>query len=495
MSHDATPQPSPARTASASASSVVGLFAAPIELRRIVDELPLSVLITDPRRRIVLLNRQFEVLTGFPEEMVAGAPCWGVLRCCRCMSNCLSEEACDVQGPVTVKCDIINRERKKIPVTITSIPIYDAQGELSGFMETVMDEHLPDHTEDSVVSQVELGSFVGRSQQMDEVFRVVPVVAQTDSSVLITGETGTGKDLLAEIIHRNSERSEGPFIKINCGSLPETLLEAELFGHVKGAFTGAVSDKMGRFRLAHNGTVFLTEIGDLPLALQVKLLTFLDDKVIHPLGGAKGVHVDVRVIAATHRNLEQMVRDGSFRQDLLYRLNVVRLHLPPLRDREGDAPLLLEHFLKAFSARFSKPKVSFDEKSHSFLLHYFYPGNVRELRNIVEYAVNVCRADRISLEELPAYLFDEPKTAAPARTADQTHSGVGGFAAPPSSLESYASRPEKDFSNAASWPEAERRLIMDTLMACRGKRSDAAKRLGWSRSKLWRKMKHYRMDT
>jgi len=313
--------------------------------------------------------------------------------------------------------------------------------------------------------------------------RIVPVVAQTDSSVLITGETGTGKDLLAEVIHKHSDRPDGPFIKINCGSLPETLLESELFGHTKGAFTGAVSDKMGRLRLAHDGTVFLTEIGDLPLALQVKLLTFLDDKIVHPLGSAKGFQADVRIIAATHRNLEQMVREGTFRQDLLYRLNVVRLTLPPLREREGDATLLADLFLKAFCARFKKRIRGVDAQVATFLHGYDYPGNVRELRNIVEYAVNLCQDDHIRLEHLPAYLFTRDEQE--KRTPTLGHSG-------PLRMDTELAQVDLDNVN---WTDIERRIIVDALVKNRGRKGEAAKSLGWGRSTLWRKMKQYGLET
>jgi PAS domain S-box-containing protein len=469
------------RGADSSSSNLTGLFARPIELGKIIDELPLGVMFIDLDRRILQMNRQFEVLTGFSSDKMTGLPCWDVLRCDQCVHDCLAEEAREQQVPVTRKCSLIDRERQKLEVKVTAVPVYDTQGVLFGYMETVMESERSMEDHDSIHSQLQLGSFIGRSEQLEKVLRVVPVVAQTDSSVLIIGETGTGKDLLAEIIHRNSERAGGPFIKINCGSLPETLLESELFGHTKGAFTGAVADKMGRLRLAHNGTVFLTEIGDLPLSLQVKLLTFLDDKIVHPLGSTKGFQTDVRVFAATHRNLEQMVRESAFRQDLLYRLNVVRLHLPPLRERVGDTPLLLDHFLKHFSGRFNKPRIDFDERSRSFLLSYDYPGNVRELRNIVEYAVNVSRGERIGIDELPAYLFEQETLGAVPEDDPQVHPA--------------ASSPEKRVVNAeASWPELERKMILEALLACKGRKSDAAKRLGWSRSKLWRKMKNYGIE-
>jgi DNA-binding NtrC family response regulator len=266
-------------------------------------------------------------------------------------------------------------------------------------------------------------------------------------------------------------------VKVNCGALPESLLESELFGHTKGAFTGAVADRPGRVQLANGGTLYLTEIGDLPLSLQVKLLTFLDDKVVYPLGGTKGVSLDVRIVAATHRDLEEMVERGRFRQDLLFRLNVVRMHLPPVRDRHEDAELLLDHFARKFATSFGKRVPRFSKATHELLLGYAYPGNVRELRNIVEYATNLCQEDRIRRHHLPRYLLEE--RAAPLAklerppSVDPAPAGVGAD---------------------ESWPEVERRMILDALVQARGRRGRAAEILGWGRSTLWRKMKRYGID-
>jgi two-component system response regulator AtoC len=313
---------------------------------------------------------------------------------------------------------------------------------------------------------------------METLFAILPVIAQSDASVLITGETGTGKDMLAEAVHQNSERAKGPFVKINCGALPETLLESELFGHTKGAFTGAVENKQGRFRLAHNGTLYLTEIGDLPLPLQVKLLTFLDDKVVYPLGSNKGFLADVRVIAATHRDLEQMVQEGRFRQDLFFRLNVLRVHIPAVREREGDVRLLLDYFLNSFAQKLDRAISGFSPRALKVLMGYSYPGNVRELRNIIEYAVNVCKEAKVLPRHLPAYLFESQKmpVEAPRKGPDP------GFSVFPLS------------GDTASWPATEKRLILDALIKSKGSRSRAADLLGWARSTLWRKMKQHGID-
>jgi transcriptional regulator with PAS, ATPase and Fis domain len=316
---------------------------------------------------------------------------------------------------------------------------------------------------------------------MERVFQILPVIAQSDSSVLITGETGTGKDFVAEAIHQASPRAKDPFIKVNCGALPETLLESELFGHQKGAFTGAVENKPGRFRLAHNGTLYLTEIGDLPLSLQVKLLTFLDDRIVYPLGSTKGFQVNARVIAATHRNLEQMVRDGRFREDLLFRLNVVRVHLPPLRERGDDVRLLLDHFLHTYVAQFKKPVKGFSARALRILLDYTYPGNVRELRNMVEYALNICQEELIHPKHLPAYLTD-PKQRDWDREEEKQEV--------PSFSRSLGQVPQPD----VNWVDVERGMILDAMVKAGGRRSKAAAMLGWGRSTLWRKMKQYGMD-
>jgi transcriptional regulator with PAS, ATPase and Fis domain len=347
-------------------------------------------------------------------------------------------------------------------------------------MEAMEDLRPALRVEDSFRKGDGLDQIVGRSAKMKELFRLVPVVAQTDSSLLITGETGTGKDILAEAIHKSSDRADGPFVKINCGALPETLLESELFGHKKGAFTGAVNDKMGRLKLAHQGTLYLTEIGDLPLSLQVKFLTFLDDKIVYPLGSTDGFQADVRIIAATHRNLEHMVKEGLFRQDLLFRLNVVRFYMPPLRERGEDINLLLDHFFKLYIARFEKQIKGFSSSAHQFLLNYPYPGNVRELRNIIEYSASICSSDTIGMEHLPAYIFEEKSVY-----------DENSYKAPARIKYDY---PLQNSSDGLNWAAIERQHIVETLLKVHGHKGKAAEILGWGRTTLWRKMKQYGLD-
>ncbi len=467
---------------SLSFGQIRGLFRSPIDLPTLLDRLSTGVVITDRERRVMYLNSASEVLSGFSRIEVRGVPCCHVLRASVCCRQCTMAKIEKNTEPVSVEADIINREHRKIPVRLSAAPLHDAKGALVGFLETVEDIRTSMETSESIQNATSFNRLIGRSAKMKELLQLIPVVAQTDSSLLITGETGTGKDVLAEVIHKASDRAEGAFIKINCGALPETLLESELFGHKKGAFTGAVGDKVGRLRLAHNGTLYLTEIGDLPLPLQVKLLTFLDDKIMYPLGSTSGFQADVRVIAATHRNLEQMVREGHFRQDLLFRLNVVRFHLPPLRERGEDVSLLLDHFLKIFATRFGKHVKDFSRQVRRLLLRYPYPGNVRELRNIVEYATSICPSGIIERDHLPSYLIEEPSIFGDENNALASKSLVP------------SGRDSRDQETELNWGAIERKLILETLVKAKGRRSKAAEMLGWGRTTLWRKMKHYGLE-
>lgn len=485
MNQDGPPKmdPAPVGLDDLTPGRIHGLFAAPLALSSILDPLPVGIIVLDPDQRIIAFNRAVQALTAFTADEAWGVPVEDILRphLGAQQPDPLVEAADSGQAAVR-EGDIINRDRRKVPIRLTVTPLKDAAGRPLGFLETVEDIRLFQRRQEGIDTAYGFGTIIGRSPKMEDFFRILPVIAQTDSSVLITGETGTGKDLAAEAIHQNSARAREPFIKINCGALPETLLESELFGHTKGAFTGAVHDKPGRLRLAHKGTLYLTEIGDLPLALQVKLLTFLDDQVVYPLGSTKGFQADVRVIAATHRNLEQMVRKGLFREDLLFRLNVVRLHLPPLREREGDVPLLMDHFLALFANRFGKKIQRFSSEARRLLLRYSFPGNARELKNIVEYSVNVCQEESIKPDHLPAYLTDLPD-AGPLRPVSDNRSQSAPVAEP-------ESRPIE----RRNWSEIERQMIVDALIQAKGRKSRASEILGWGRSTLWRKMKEYGLE-
>lgn len=454
---------------------ISGLAKNTMALAPFLDEIPLGVAILDRDARVQLVNSAYKALTGFGREDILGVRCLHALRCRFCLQGCRVLKRIESFEPMTRETDIINTDRQRIPIRLTVAPLFDDDGEPAGYLETVQDMRQVTELSRQASQAYSLGGIVGNSPEMEKIFQMLPGVARTDSSVLITGETGTGKDMLAELIHQNSDRASGPFVKVNCGALPETLLESELFGHTKGAFTGAVEDKPGRFRMAHGGSLFLTEIGDLPLTLQVKLLSFLDDKVIYPLGSTSGFHADVRVICATHRDLRAMVREKRFREDLLFRLNVVRFHLPPLRSRGDDVPLLIKHFLAIYSKRFHKDIRGFSERARQTLASYGYPGNVRELRNIVEYAVNFCPDEEIRMNHLPEYIVDPPDIL-PAHSITNPGEVGPGMA---------------DHGTPATLDDLERRMIMDALIRAGGRKGKAAEILGWGRSTLWRKMKYY----
>ncbi|MDA3917673.1 MAG: sigma 54-interacting transcriptional regulator [Deltaproteobacteria bacterium] len=463
----------------------------PLDFIHFIDEIPMGVLVLDLNQRVVHLNKSFEALSGEYIDRAYGVKCHNILRSAACVNNCPLLLMGSENRSISCKSDIINMDRQKLPIRITIAPMLDINGDVKGFIETIQDLRMVEKLDQRQSIAYSFANIIGRSPQMEKIFQTLPLLAQSDTSILITGETGTGKDLVAEAIHQTSEREASPFIKINCGALPETLLESEIFGHEKGAFTGAVGNKPGRFKLAHNGTIFLTEIGDLPLALQVKLLTFLDDKIIFPLGSTKEFNVNVRMIAATNRNLEEMVKEGSFRKDLLFRLNVARIHLPPLREREGDIRLLLDHFFSHYTKQVNKAIKGFSTAALARLIHYNYEGNIRELKNIVEYAVNVAATSVIEPENLPAYLFE------PVTDTHSFSSYSGSFknfnASNPMQTEDIASKPDKIQSNE-TWPSVQRRMILDALKEAKGKKSEAASILGMGRSTLWRKIKQYNID-
>ena len=461
------------------------LMTSSLDFIQLLDEIPLGVLILDLNRRVVHLNRHFHAMTGMDLKIAYGIHCGNILRSGACITNCPVLAMEGETHAISLKSDIINTDRQKLPIQLTCAPILDVDGRVTGYIETV--ENLKSKGEANPEQTVaySFANIIGRSSKMEAIFQTLPILAQSETSILITGETGTGKDLVAEAIHQTSQRTQGPFIKINCGALPETLLESELFGHQKGAFTGAVENKPGRFKLAHNGTIFLTEIGDLPLPLQVKLLTFLDDKIIYPLGATQGFNANVRIIAATHRDLEEMVVLGKFRKDLLFRLNVARIHLPPLREREGDIRLLIDHFFTHYTRLLGKAMAGFSKTALACLLGYRYEGNIRELKNIVEYAVNVAQGRQIELENLPAYLMDTGKTEAGTPHASPTEPKIS--AAGPS--EGHPGR-----NTAETWSSIQREMILDALKKAGGRKAEAAQILGMSRSTLWRKIKQFNIQ-
>jgi len=471
---------------------IKNLLTAPLDFTHLLDEIPMGVLILDTHRRVVFLNRAFEALSGFSPSMAYGIQCYNILRGAACISNCPVLSIKDDNRAVFCETDMINLNRQRIPIRMTTAPILDDNFNITGFIETIENIRLSQKIDREKSVAYSFANIIGRSPQMEKIFQTLPILAQSDVSILITGETGTGKDLVAEAIHQTSGRESGPFIKINCGALPETLLESEIFGHQKGAFTGAVENKPGRFKLAHNGTIFLTEIGDLPLSLQVKLLTFLDDKIIYPLGSTKGFKANVRIIAATHRNMEQMVALGRFRKDLLFRLNVARIHLPPLREREGDIRLLIDHFFNSYKQQLDKKINGFSKETLMVLLNYKYEGNIRELKNIVEYAINVSTNPTIELHHLPSYLLESSHSieSGQSEIEKQTLKNDNTATAADSLF-----NPKNNLTTPETWSSIQREIIIEALKNSKGKKNKAAKILGWGRSTLWRKMKQFKIDS
>lgn len=456
-----------------------------IATAEILNGVPHGIALLDSSLSIVRMNRFLEALTGYSEEDARGIPADFILRSNLHGRGELFHQVMASGEVISQEGDIITCHRKKVPIYFTISPLHDRHEAIVGLIVVLEDLSALQHCERSAIKADGTGKILGHSPKMQEVFELLSVLARTDASLLITGETGTGKDMIAELIHLRSRRARHPFIKLNCGALPEALLESELFGHVRGAFTGAVKDKPGMFRLAHHGTIFLTEIGDLPLSLQVKLLTVLDDREFYPVGASKKVKVDVRVVAATHRSLQEQVKAGKFREDLFYRLNVLRMHLPPLRDRDGDIRLLLDHFLREFDAQLDKSIEGFNAKSLDILLTYAFPGNVRELRNIVEFAANICPGKRIKPEHLPLYLTRAAASQGSLPSVTGIRPGREGESAAPRPPVQHVSR------TGGGWSEIEKEMIIEAMKKTAGNRSAAAKRLGWGRTTLWRKLKNY----
>jgi DNA-binding NtrC family response regulator len=315
---------------------------------------------------------------------------------------------------------------------------------------------------------------IGNSQRIQDVIKFIEKIADTNSTVLVTGESGTGKELVAKTIHYNSSRSRKPFVPLNCAAIPKDILESELFGHEKGAFTGAVSTRIGRFELANNGTLFLDEIGELAPALQVKLLRVLQEKEFERVGGIKTIKVDVRIIAATNRDLEKAVTEGAFREDLFYRLNVLPFHLPPLRKMKEDVPLLVEHFIDEISKKKKREAPKISEETMNILANYKWPGNVRELENLVERLIILKEGDTLSLQDLPERFFDKRHMQ---KTGGKAH---------------ILSTDGVDLNSMIE--EIENNMIIQALQLSKGVKSKAANLLGLNRTTLIEKLKKKDID-
>ena len=357
-------------------------------------------------------NRAAEEITGVSRREAIGRPCSEVFRSNMCGTDCALQQTLKTGQPVIGKSGyIIDRDGNRIPISVSTAVLRDGDGHVIGGAETFRDLSEVEALRQELAGRVRVGDLVSRSPLMQRLFEVLPAIAASPSTVLILGETGTGKELIARTIHDLSLRREGPFIAVNCGALPDTLLESELFGYKAGAFTGAAKDKPGRFALARGGSIFLDEIGEISPALQIRLLRVLQDRSYEPLGGTRSETAEVRVIVATNRDLAQQVRSGAFREDLYYRVNVVRVELPPLRRRKEDIPLLAEQFIQHFNRLQGRSVCGITAEALALLMAHDWPGNVRELENVIERAFILCREGDIDIRHLPDELTARGKSA------------------------------------------------------------------------------------
>jgi PAS domain S-box-containing protein len=432
----------------------------PIEFHDVIlDSIADGVFTVDKEWTITTFNKAAQKITGVAPSEAIGRKCWDVLHGCVCEQDCLLKKTLKTNRPCINKTiQIVIRGGKLIPVSISTAILKGRDGKVLGGVETFRDLSEVEELRKEIAGRHTLNEIITRDHRMIDLFETVPAIAHSDAPVLILGESGTGKELLAKALHHLSAWSKGPFIAVNCGALPENLIESELFGYRKGAFTDAKQDRPGRFERAKGGTLFLDEIGDLPKSVQAKLLRVLQERVYEPLGATAAVKADCRIIAATNRDLEAMVAAKEFRQDLYYRINVMPITLPPLRERTGDIPPLVEHFIAHYNTVYRKSIMNVSADAMTVLMAHQYPGNVRELENILQHAFVLCQGKTIEKKHLPQTLLRwQPATNA-----------------------SPATRSREDF---------EKNQIEQTLVRNKYARAAAAKELGVHPATLWRKMK------
>ncbi len=373
--------------------------------RIILESISDGVFTVDEEWRITSFNRAAEEITGVSREEAIGRPCAEVFRASMCEGECALRQTIESGQPIiNHPAFIVDADGQRIPISVSTALLRMDNGKVIGGAETFRDLSVVETLRQAATGRYHLGDLVSHSAAMQRLFAIVPQVAMSDCTVLILGETGTGKELLARAIHAHSLRRDKPFVAVNCGALPENLLESELFGYKAGAFTGADGDKPGRFAMAEGGTLFLDEIGEISPAFQIRLLRVLQEKCYEPVGATGSEHTNVRILAATHRDLGAMVRSGTFREDLFYRIDVLRLDLPPLRQRKEDVPPLVEHIIARFNRIQGKQLEGITADAMGVLMAHDFPGNVRELENILEHAFVLCDSGRIDMRHLPRTL-------------------------------------------------------------------------------------------
>ncbi len=388
----------------------------------ILESISDGVFTVDMAWRVTSFNRAAEEITGVPRREAMGRRCSEVFRSSMCGIDCALEQTLRTGKPVIGKSGyIIDAEGDRIPISVSTAVLRDAHGGVIGGAETFRDLSEVEALRRELEGKFRIGDLTSRSPVMLRIFEVLPAIAASPSTVLILGETGTGKELLARTIHSQSPRASGPFIAVNCGALPDTLLESELFGHKAGAFTDARRDKPGRFALAKGGTLLLDEIGEMSPALQVRVLRVLQERTYEPLGATASETADVRVMAATNKDLAELTRAGRFREDLYYRVNVVRVELPPLRRRKEDIPLLVDQFVARFNRLQKKDVQGVAAEALSLLMAHHWPGNIRELENVIERAFILCHGGKIGIPHLPGELTAHANGAGPAVDVRSAH--------------------------------------------------------------------------
>ena len=425
----------------------------------ILDSITEGVFTVDRNWRVTSFNRAAEEITGIPRAQALGQVCKDILRANICEGECALRQTMKTGAPAVNKAVVIlDSKGKQKPISITTAILRNQSGKVVGGVETFRDVSGIEDLRRQISKNFSYGDIVSRSHRMQKLFDILPEIADSHSTVLIEGESGTGKELFARAIHNTGPRREKPFIAVNCGALPDTLLESELFGYKAGAFTDARKDKPGRFALAEGGTLLLDEIGDVSAAMQVRLLRFLQERVYEPLGSVQPVKADVRIVAATNKNLRELVDAGRFREDLFYRINIVKLEIPPLRDRLEDVPLLVEHFINQLKCVQAKGISSISDEALACLISYEYPGNVRELENVIERAFILCHSAEIERRHLP-----DPVCRIPARS--------------------------EGAREICSLKQMEATFLMNVLRRNNWNRTESARKLGIHKTTLFRKIK------